>query len=76
MTDPANLEAVRRLKSSLSSIQIALKKNRAREDELIAKRVTLWVEAKKAGLATQSTLAKRSGVTDMVVSRAISEKED
>ena len=76
MTDPTDLEAVRRLKSSLSSIAIALRKNRAREDELMAKRVSIWVEAKRAGIATQSMLAKWSGVTDMVVSRALNEKED
>jgi len=73
MTD---IEAVRKLKSQLSSIRIALAKTEAREAELYATRKKLWKEAKDQGIANQSTLAKYSGVTDMIVSRALNEKED
>ena len=71
-----DLEAVRRLKSSLSSISIALSKTRAREVELLAKREATWMEAEKLGLANRAALAKYSGVDAMIVSRALGKKED
>ena len=72
-----DLEAVRRLKSSLSSIAIALAKTRDREVELLAKREAIWVEAEKLGLANRATLAKYSGVDAMIVTRALNrEKSD
>lgn len=73
MTEIDNL---RKLKSSLSSIQIALTKTEQRKAELYATRARLWRDAKMSGLASQATLAKFSGVTDMVVSRALNDKED
>ena len=70
-----DLEAVRRLKSSLSSIAIALAKTRSREVELLAKREQTWMEAEKAGIANRAALAKYSNVDPMLVSRALGKKE-
>ncbi len=72
-----DLDAIRRLKSSLSSIAIALAKTRARENELIAKRAQTWREAESLGLANRAALAKYSGVDAMIVSRELNkEKSD
>jgi hypothetical protein len=70
-----DLDAVRRLKSSLSSITIALAKTRARENELIAKRGQLWRDAEAQGLANRAALAKFSGVDAMIVSRELNKEK-
>lgn len=71
-----DLEAVRKLKSQLSSISIALGKTRARETELLTKREEIWKDAETHGLANRAALAKYSGVDAMIVSRALGKKEE
>ena len=71
----SELEALRRLKSSLSSISIALTKTRARERELMQRREDTWFAAEAQGLANRASLAKLSGVDPMLVSRALNKEK-
>ncbi len=69
------IEQVRKVKSSLSSIAIALAKTRNREVELLERRRQTWIEAEQMGIANQATLAKWSGVTPMIVSRELNKEK-
>lgn len=70
-----DVEALKRLKSSLSSISIALTKTRARERELMQRREQTWFDAEAQGLANRAALAKYSGVDPMLVSRSLNKEK-